>query len=264
MAKLSTKRTVSGSALKVIHLVDIKVDPSYQRDAVDRAWKKIMADFNPQALGVPVLGERDDGTLWVVDGLQRITALKKMNKKEVRAEVFASKGPEHEAEVFKLINKNRTGLKPLQMFHAMLTAQDKSAWDIKRIAEEYDFIIPKHTKASPSGGTSNETRAKQLGSIVAVQKIYGWGGEQALRFVLKVISQCWADDDQRTRDTIMFGLYRFWDRQEASVDIERLVPRLNTTTPAKIIYSANAMAGDRSANASDIFLRLYRKRLKKD
>src|SRR5262249_39485041 len=99
--RLGVKAAVREGPLEML-----KSDPTYQRD-VKRGHKKIVADFNETALGVPLVGEREKGTLWIVDGLQRITALRKLNWTHVKAEVFASKGPEHEAEIYRIINGNR-------------------------------------------------------------------------------------------------------------------------------------------------------------
>src|SRR5688572_29909905 len=128
----SLKKLVTKSALRTVDLDLLAVDSAYQRD-VRHGHKKIIADFNDQALGIPLIGEREDSTLWIVDGLQRITALKALGKTKARVEVFASKGIEHEAEVFKLVNLNRTKLKPVEEFKALLAAHDKESWDIKGI-----------------------------------------------------------------------------------------------------------------------------------
>lgn len=172
--KKTDKRTVKGSALKVLYLDGIQTDPSYQRDVV-AGHKKIIADFDPVAFGVPLVGEREDGTLWIVDGLQRITALRKMGKKTMRAEVFRSQGPEHEASVFRKVNKNRTGLKPLQLFQAALTEGNEEAWAVKNVAEEYGFKIPKTHSPSPAN-SSPENIAVTLSCVNAVQYIYKRGG----------------------------------------------------------------------------------------
>jgi hypothetical protein len=67
------------SALRVVKLSDLSVDQSYQRE-VKSGHKSIVSDFNEEALGVPLVGQRSDGSLWIVDGLQRVTALKKLGR----------------------------------------------------------------------------------------------------------------------------------------------------------------------------------------
>jgi hypothetical protein len=266
---VNSKRMVAGSALRVLPLDEIGHDPSYQREPLDQSWRRIVADFDPVALGIPVVGEREDGSKWVVDGLQRLTALRKMEKREVRAEVFASDGPEHEASVFRKINKLRTALKPLQIFRAMLTEGDATAWLIKNVAEEYGLEIPANSGPHTGGGNTPEKVSINLSCINAVQRVYRRGDEVALRFVLSTMRklkpgekgvEVWPGDPQRLRDTIVLGLFKFWADLEGTVDQDRLIDRLNTTTPAKVMYQASLGVGDKTANAADVILRLYNKR----
>ena len=93
------KMLTTERALRIVAVADLQVDPSYQR-CVKPNHKKIARDFDPNALGVPLVGQREDHSLWIVDGQQRVEALKLLGKVNVRVEVFASKGPEHEAHVF--------------------------------------------------------------------------------------------------------------------------------------------------------------------
>jgi hypothetical protein len=247
---------VTKQALRVVKIDDIQYDASYQRDLV-AGHKRIVSDFDPEALGIPVVGQREDGTLWCVDGRQRLAALKKLGRKEVRVEVFASKGPEHEAAVFSKINKNRTKLNAQQLFFAALTAGDEDAWAIKKICEAEGFDLP---RGRLSETITNETAAKKVVAFQALNRIYRRGGEEALKFVLSTIKRVWEIDPMRTKGILLQGLYIFWLRHKGDVDQERLVPRLNTTTPAKIIYSAGMGIGGYETNIADVIEKIYRKR----
>ena len=86
-----------------------------------------------------VAGRSADGTLWVVDGQQRLEALKKLGKTTVRVQVFASKGPEHEAKIYGYVNGNRTNLTTSELYLSKLTAGDEFAWRVKEIIEEEGF-----------------------------------------------------------------------------------------------------------------------------
>lgn len=255
---IRTKRTVAKMAIKILKVDDLKIDPSYQRGVVKK-HTKIVKDFMAEALGTITVGEREDGSLWVVDGQQRVTALKALGKKEVRADVFASQGPEHEAEVFRVMNKNRTALKPLELFHAALAAGDDEAWTIKKIVEEYGFRIKTSTGISPASNYAAETLSSMIGAISTVETVFKRGGGDALRFVMSVLKDAWPGDSNRTVDAILYGLYGFWTARGKDVNLERLVPRLNTTTPAKVLSQAQLGVGDRRANVAEIILKLYRK-----
>lgn len=81
--------------------------------------------------------------------------------------------------------------------------------------------------------------------------------------MLSVLKEVWPNDPLRVRDRIVAGLYSFWKRRGGSVDVERLVPRLMTANPAKIMYSASLGVGDQYANVADVIERLYKKRTAK-
>jgi hypothetical protein len=250
---------VQKNALRVVELEHLKVDPAYQRGITPGA-KKIARDYDPVSFGIPLVAQRHDGSLWVVDGQQRIEALRiRGSHKWVRCEVFASKGPEHEAEVFKNVNKNRTQLQPLQLFHAMLTAGDEHCWKIKDLVEKHGFTIPK-------GGIDHNTaeqRAKQFKAVAMLSRVLTRYEEAGIDFVLSTIAKVWPDDPLRTKGEVIGGLGIFWKNHEGVVDVDRLIPRLNSTTPTKLIYSAQLGVGDRNQNVSEVIEKLYRKRTAK-
>lgn len=257
------KRTVVKSALKIVPVANLQVDPSYQRD-VKAKHKRIVADFNEEALGIPLVGEREDGGLWIVDGLQRITALKKLGRKDVRAEVFASRGPEHEAEVFKLVNLNRTKLTSAEQFRAMLTCHDELSWKIKEAVESCGYKIVLG-KTGSKGGNADEQASFQLTCISTLVTMADRHGVDPIKFALNCIKESWPNDRMGTNNGIVSGLGCFYRRNDGVVDLERLIPRLQTATPHKIIYAANqaTLSNNRVDAIADVLEKLYRKRLKK-
>lgn len=249
---------VTKTALRIIRLDAIQADPSYQRD-IQAKHKKIVAEFNEDALGVPLVGERSDGTLWIVDGLQRITALRKLNWVKVRCDVFASAGPEHEAEVFKLVNCNRTKLRPGDIFKALLTGHDPVAWEIKEAVEAEGFKVV--TSRGVPGSSSMEDR--DLTCVNTLQKMYRDGhGVAGIRFALRTVKACWPGDLKGISSGILAGLAQFYFNMEDDVDEDRCTARLQTTTPQKILYTAGqlSLARNRAGSVAVIIEKLYRSR----
>lgn len=257
MTRKATKLLVGKAALRVLTIEGVQADPAYQR-GVTEGHKRIVAEFDETALGVPLVAEREDGSLWVVDGLQRLTALKKLGRKKVRAEVFRSQGPEHEARVFRLVNQNRVRLSAYQVFKAMLTAHDATAWAVKGAVEAEGFRLDsgREPTARP------EAAANEVTCIATVLKVVRNHGADALRWVLGVIRDSWPDDAMRANIAVVEGLYTFYAHQNGAADRERLVTRLRTTTPTKLIYSANLGVGSRAVNVAAVVEQLYRKRLR--
>lgn len=255
MASKQAEKLVVKARLCVVKLDDIQVDASYQRD-VKAKHKRIVDDFREEALGIPLVGERTDGSLYIVDGFQRITALRKLGKCEVRAEVFASRGSEHEAEVFKLVNINRTKLTPAEEFRALLTSHDPVAWEIKEAVEASGL------KLNLKGG-GDKTGVACVTTLRQCHKLYG---VDAIRFALSTANAAWPDDRLGLYNQMVGGLAYFFNSHDGFVDLERLLPRLRTVTPHKVMYVAKQQAIGGGSNSSITAVgasleRIYRKRL---
>ncbi len=261
---VKVQKLVVKARVLVVALDKLSVDPSYQRD-IKRKHKDIVADFNETALGIPLVGQREDSSLWIVDGQQRITALKKLNWKEVKAEVFASNGPEHEAEIFKLINLNRTKLNAQEEFRALLTAGDPVAWEIKEAVEGCGFKLSLNMRGGRNLSRMGlDAPAKmKIACLSTLRNIAKNQKMDAIKFVLNVIKTCWPGDPQGVVNNLVLGMARMYVALERVPDMERLVPRFSSVTPHKILYAANseAMGGEKSHAVCMCLLKLYNKRV---
>lgn len=256
MAKTG-KKSVVKSAVRYVNLEEIRVDPSYQREVIAAAVTRIKKGFVAEALGVPLIAQRDDGTFWAVDGLQRITALKSMGKTKVLAEVFHSDGPEYEAQIFRLVNKNRTKLTPGHLFHALLTEGDETAWAIKEAVEKAGFALRLNRQ-----GKNATSAHREVACVNTLLKLFkDTGGTESISFALDAIGKAWDNDPLATYNYVIAGLGLFHHKHEGGVDMDRLVPRLQTTTPGKLIYSAGLGNWDKATNMVEVLGVLYRKRL---
>lgn len=253
-------RTTTKTALKVLKVKDLKVDMSYQRPLREK-HKKIAREFDQDAFGVPQVAEREGPEYFIVDGQQRVAALKILGRSEVRCNVFYSEGPEYEALMFRKINRDRTGLQPAELFQADLAAGDATAWAIKEIAEQSGYKIGK--PGDKSLKLSEETRARSLGCHSTMIRIYRQQGADALRFALDVVKEAWPDDPNGVREIVIGGLGGFYSRMKGEVDKDRMIARLRVTTPARMVYSASLGMGNRTATMVDLFMREYRKRAPK-
>lgn len=257
--KGGVKMLTADSALRVVELDVIQFDPSYQRGEV-AGHKKIVAEFNEKALGIPLVGQRADGSLWGVDGRQRITALRKLGWKKVRAEVFLSDGPEHEALIFKLVNGGRTKLSPAELFKARLVSHDPVAWDIKRAVEAAGFQL------AFSRNNTTATAWKYVMAFTTLERVYRMGkrnqpNAERITRVLNTVKAAWPDDPACANSDIIGGIGRFYlNRGDEMVDDDRLVQKLGTTTPVKLIYSAGLGVGGRHENVAEVVAKLYAKR----
>lgn len=259
MDKSEVKKLVVKSAVRVVELDRLGTDQSYQRN-VKRKVGRIVEEFDEDSVGVPLVAEREDGTLWVVDGLQRLTALRKMGFKEYRCKVFNSRGPEHEAQVFKRVNFDRTKLTSTEQFRSLLTGHDTNAWAIKKVVEAKGYRLAlAHT---PDKSKENETN--YLRCFSTLLKVASKRGIEYIGMALEAVSQCWPGDILGINSNMIDGMCGFFYsyRDKGGVDMERLVPRLRTVTPQKILYAASQMSitGDRAHAVAEQIEKVYSKR----
>lgn len=248
------KKLVVKSALRIIDPESLQVDPSYQRD-VKVKHKRIVSEFDETAFGVPLVGEREDGTLWIVDGLQRLTAWKKLGKAKIRCEVFNSKGPEDEARIFTLVNLNRTKLTAGEQFKGMLTAGDQLAWQIKECVEGCGFYL------SLSGGNkAKKNSVSCISALVAVAKLHG---VEPIKFALEIARDIWPEDSNAVCAKMVLGLCRWYVKHEGLFDREKIEAKLKTITPYKVMYVAtqsNVAGGAVDYSMAEVIEKVYKKR----
>lgn len=97
---------------------------AYQRgEASSMGTTSKAAHYSRAAAGAVIVGERKDGTYWLVDGLQRkLAAEKRADITHLDCMVFPSNGERHEAEVFLLCNRGRVAVSALHKYHASVRA----------------------------------------------------------------------------------------------------------------------------------------------
>jgi len=110
-----------------IKIADLNVD-DYQRGEAKRGSTIQKAKhWDHAAAGAVVVGQRPDGSFWVVDGLQRTLAeALRGDIDTVDCMVFQSDGSEHEARVFQLCNLGRIPVDAIHKFRVAVQAGDET------------------------------------------------------------------------------------------------------------------------------------------
>jgi hypothetical protein len=171
--------------------------------------------------------------------------------------VFASKGGEHEAEVFRLVNLNRTKLSVQERFRALLASHDEMAWKVKEIVESCGYKL-RLRGGRKQGGDGNELTCISTLMFLATLK----GGMGSIKFALFAAREGWPGDPVGTHHLMVSGLAIFYNRHQGVVDLDRLYPRLKTVTPQKILYAAGqaSISGNKGHAIADVLEKVYRKR----
>lgn len=103
MSNSNTKKT----NISHVNVDDLKTDYSYQRALDEKRVKKIAQDFTPEIAGVIVVSRRADGSLYVVDGNHRVSAMRSIGRKYAVANIFDGLSDTEEADLFRRLNTSQ-------------------------------------------------------------------------------------------------------------------------------------------------------------
>ncbi|NCC85468.1 MAG: hypothetical protein EOM03_15270 [Clostridia bacterium] len=157
---------------------DINIDTSYQRNISDSRISTIAKSWQWEAFGRLLVGKREDGRLFIIDGQHRLLAARRRSDvANLPCVVFHSKGSDHEANVFLVTNTARGPMTTLQRFKALLIIGDPIAIAIKDTAEALGLTIPEK-----SGGSKRQMgKDRNLNCIEALMAAWKTNPQDAER-----------------------------------------------------------------------------------
>lgn len=212
---------------EVVPLADLHVDPSYQRPLTS-FWKTVQERFNPALVGTLIVSERKSGKKSIIDGQTRWTAMKELALPAAPCLIYEGLSKTDEARLFAELQTQRRGMRSYDRFRAQLVARQESAVALSRVATSYGFDL------------GLEETANTVKAIAALEKALKYSQEH-LEDVLSVIRDAWGNTDKTAVSAaIVNGLSHFLRYQE-EVDLDRLVDRLQDTTPNMLIHRASAL-----------------------
>lgn len=182
----TTTRKVVTLNIEALAINDLKYAP-YQRDEVSTHVRVITSDWDIDQYGLPMVGRRKDGSLWVVNGRQRIAAAKRAGFTHVEAHVFDSNGIVHEARKFLRANRSPRKVSGNPYWEAAHIAREKYAlWGESLLNEVGITGLPSRVEDGyplmTSTGLFEENYARGLGKLLGHD-----GAASCLRFALKVL-----------------------------------------------------------------------------
>jgi hypothetical protein len=156
---------------------DLLVDYSYQRVPSAHRVSEIAKNFNKSAIGVVTLSMRDNGDLYVIDGQHRVEAMKKLNKgnDDINAIVYFELTVKQEAELFVLMNDNRTKPKRGDLHRASSSAGDYNATQIDEVLQKFNLVV---------GDKPGYGVVRAVGTI---HKVFDKIGKSNLEKVIKIL-----------------------------------------------------------------------------
>jgi hypothetical protein len=223
---------------------ELNISDAYQRTIVPARVNRIAKNLDQDAFGSLTVGERQDGTYWVVDGMQRLTAARKLGIGMVPCDVFQSEGQEHEARVFRLKNKERTNVTACALFRAQLVEGDQQTVEIAKVVEAAGLTI---------GFESQKAGWPFVKAVVSLEKAYRKIGRDGLATALSIICEAWFGESNALRGDIISGVAQFIHKTP-DFDKERLVKKLSEKPISAVIRAADAtfkLERDRATSSGD-------------
>lgn len=214
-----------------ISVDELNISDAYQRTIVPGRVNRIAKNLDQDAFGSLTVGQRRDGSHWVVDGMQRLTAARRLGIAMVPCDVFDSDGPEHEARVFRLKNKERTNVSAGALFNAQLTEGDEQTRDIVSVVSASGLRV----RVKEDGGAG----WPYIKAVKALERSYQRVGRDGLLEALSILCEVWPGEDGAIQGDMIEGMCMFIKKNDG-FDRGRLVDKLRFKSVSTVVRAADA------------------------
>lgn len=142
--RLADRRIKQGGSLEWVPLGSTRVNPNSQREFVQAKADKILANFDPEHFGQPVLNFRD-GYYWIIDGQHRIDAYKRWcgegwEDQQIQGWVFQSLNEQQEADAF-LVRNDAMAVNAFNKFRIAVNAGRPEETQVAYIVQKQGLVI---------------------------------------------------------------------------------------------------------------------------
>lgn len=208
----------------------LNISDAYQRTIVPARVNRIAKNLDQDAFGSLTVGQRRDESYWVVDGMQRLTAARKLGIGMVPCDVFQSDGPQHEARVFRLKNRERTNVSACALFKAQLTEGDKQSLAIAQVVKDAGLKLALNDEGS---------HYPYLKAVKALERSFQRVGPEGLSAAFSILSEAWPGEDGSLQGDMIEGVCWFL-KKCPDFDRKRLVTRLSKKSVVSVLRAADA------------------------
>ena len=235
---------------RMVPLPELKVDrETYQRDPDEERVKEIVEHFDPVLFGVLMVNVRADGSKWVFDGQNRLTAARRLHHTHAPCMLTRGMLVEVEADKFVKLDTKRRGLLVVDRLRADLVSQKPMALAVMRTADVAGYKIelnPKRWRNQKEG---------YIKAIAALEKSIRRYGEPVTVATLKLLHQAWPYGKKSligTQANFIMGAARtlFMFDEIKTNDLAIKLARLD---PADIAIAANRSSEGQSWRRDAVF-----------
>lgn len=201
--------------LQKVALGKMTVHENTQRELQQYRIKSLLADFDIDMLGIPVLSLRG-GVYYIVDGQHRIEALKAWlgdgwEVQQIECRVFDSLSEADEADMFDMLN-NTLSVRAWDKFRVRVAAKRPTECGVKEVVESQGLRVGKST--SPS----------VISAVSTLVKIYQRSGPDVLARSLRILRDSYPEAAYDT--AAIDGISRLVERYNGTLDEEQAIAKL--------------------------------------
>lgn len=241
--------------IRLVNLAELKIDDSYQR-GLKKHHRKIAANLDTNAVGVIVVNERPDGTLWTIDGQQRTHALLKSGITEWTATVLHLPTVEEEAILFGRLNGTEgTAVKVTQRekFKSLVTAKDPMTMECIEMFKKHGLELRGNAKCIwPT--------VSNTGFVLGFTQVHGTA---ILDKAISILTQSWPMSDEAMSNQVVGAVCRlvgnYPDLNEAHA-----VKRFKAVPALKVQQQAKKIGHGLIGGAVEFLKELYNKKMIKN
>lgn len=202
--------------LRWIPLKQTRINPLAQRDLNQARVDRLVADFDPEQLGAPVVNERG-GHFYIMDGHHRIEALKEWlgdgwEAQQVQCFCYSGLTEGEEAEVFLKLNDTLT-VGAFPKFRVAVQAGRSEETEVDRIVRECMLRV------------SQDNGDGAIAAVNTLMRVFRRGGPQNLARTLLIIRDAYGDAGLEA--PVIDGIGLLCHRFNGELDDVRLVERLS-------------------------------------
>lgn len=238
-------RNLSIDSLTVLSPTEIRELGLTDEQVVQRALRprrvaKIAREWDPTAVGIVTVSERDNGDLILLDGQHRkAAALLRRSKDEAVTATFTCRvlsglSRQEEAELFLKLN-NTAHPTRLDTFLVGITAGDPVAVDIAAMVERQGYAI------------STAPGPQYIAAVKALEDLYTESERveakpNLVEAVLMVIKDAWGHDNDATKGALLQGIGWFLAEYGERVPLDKLARILASYPGGARAFFANAQS----------------------
>lgn len=227
------------SRITTVNLAELHIDPTVQREeGVDtRRVMRMAHDFDPQALGVIIVSQREDGAKIVLDGMHRCAGAREAKHRDpLNAIVYTGLSREDEAALFLRYN-NKKDPSAVSKFRARLVMGDPVAADIAAILDRHGWEIT----SNGADGAAHAATAIELVYVKGAGALKVGAYPEVLDKTFGTLTSAWGHDETSAHQHIVAGIAQLYARFGTAVDVDKLVRELQGTTARRLVGQAKAL-----------------------